>query len=281
MKPAPFAYAAPSSLAEALQLLAGPEEAKPLAGGQSLVPMLNFRLARPELLVDLNPLEAELGAIAVTSDGALRIGALARHVAVEHSANVAAGWPLLIDAISQVGHAAIRTRGTIGGSVAHADPNAELPVVLTALGARFELRSSSAERTITAAELFQGPLTTALNEDELLCAIEVPALPLGSGSAFCEYARTHGDFALAGAAVVITPDGDDACAITLLGAGGAPVRATDAEVALRAGASDARVAELSQKAVTGHAGDGGHQRALITAMTGRALARARTRMEAR
>ena len=280
MKPAPFAYAAPGSIAEALELLAGPQEAKPLAGGQSLVPMLNFRLARPELLVDLNPLEADLGGITVTPDGALRIGALARHATVERSAEVAAGWPMLIDAIRQVGHAAIRTRGTVGGSVAHADPNAEIPVVLTALQARFELRSSRAERTLTAADLFQGPLTTALDEDELLCAIEVPALPQGSGSAFCEYARTHGDFALAGAAVVIAPDEGDPCAIALLGAGGAPIRAAEAEAALRARAPDAQVAELAAAAVTGHAGDGGHQRALIRAMTGRALTGARARMGA-
>jgi CO/xanthine dehydrogenase FAD-binding subunit len=275
MKPAPFDYAGPSSLAEALALLAGNEEAKPLAGGQSLVPMLNFRLARPELLVDLNPLGEELAGIAVTGDGGLRIGALTRHAELERSDAVAAGWPLLIDAIGLVGHAAIRSRGTIGGSVAHADPNAELPVVLSALGARFHARSTRGERTLTADELFQGPLTTALEGDELLCAIEVPPLPPGAGSAFTEYARTHGDFAIAGAAVVLA--GGERTAITLLGAAGQPLRAPAAEAALRDGAPDQEVARRAGEPVTGPAGDGGHRRALITALVARALGRARER----
>ncbi|HET9104191.1 MAG TPA: FAD binding domain-containing protein [Solirubrobacteraceae bacterium] len=280
MKPAPFRYAAPRSLAEALALLAGPEEATALAGGQSLVPMLNFRLARPELVVDLNPLAAELGGITITPEGDLRLGALTRHVELERSVEIAAGWPLLIDAVALVGHAAIRTRGTVGGSVAHADPNAELPVALAALGARFQVRSAAGARTLSSAELADGPLTTTLAEGELLCAIEVPALPAGAGSAFCEYARTHGDFALAGAAVVIAPGAADACAVALLGAAGTPVRAAEAEAALAAGAPDAEVAALAAAAVTGHRDDGGHQRALIGAMTARALARARERMSA-
>ena len=162
---------------------------------------------------------------------------------------VAAGWPSLVDAIRLVGHAAIRSRGTVGGSVAHADPNAELPVVLTALGARFRLRSARGERTVGADELFQGPLTTALDEDELLCAIDVPPLPAGSGSAFVEYARTHGDFAIAGAAVVVAAG--PRSAIALLGAGGRPLRAASAEAALRDGASDEEVARRAGAEVTG------------------------------
>lgn len=275
MKPAPFDYAAPRSLDDALALLAGEREAKPLAGGQSLVPMLNFRLARPELLVDLNPLAGELGGIAVQADGTLRIGALTRHAELERSAPAAAGWPLLIDAITAVGHAAIRTRGTIGGSVAHADPNAELPVVFRALDAAFIARSARGERTIAAGDFFLGPLTTALAEDELLTAITVPRLEPGAGSAFCEYARTHGDFAIAGAAVVI---GGEQSAIALLGAGPVPVRAAEAEATLRAGADDAAVSAAVGGAVPGRRGDGGHQRALVTAMVRRALARARERV---
>jgi CO/xanthine dehydrogenase FAD-binding subunit len=275
MKPAPFRYAAPGSLREALELLGANEEAKPLAGGQSLVPMLNFRLARPELLVDLNPLAGELGGITVTGDGTLTVGALTRHAELERSDAVAAGWPSLVDAIGLVGHAAIRNRGTVGGSVAHADPNAELPVVLASLEARFRLRSVRGERTVSADQLFQGPLTTALDEDELLCAIDVPALPAGTGSAFVEYARTHGDFAIAGAAVVVAAG--QRSAIALLGAAGRPLRPESAEVALRDGASDAEVARRAGAEVTGPAGDGGHRRALITAMVSRALYRARER----
>jgi CO/xanthine dehydrogenase FAD-binding subunit len=275
MKPAPFRYAAPGSLREALELLASNEDAKPLAGGQSLVPMLNFRLARPELLVDLNPLASELGGIMISSDGTLTLGALTRHVELERSADVAAGWPLLVDAIRHVGHAAIRSRGTVGGSVAHADPNAELPVVLTALGARFRLCSTRGERVVGADQLFQGPLTTALEEDELLCAIDVPALPACSGSAFVEYARTHGDFAIAGAAVVVAPG--PGSAIALLGAAGQPLRAAAAEAALKDAASDEEVARRAGAEVTGRAADGGHRRALITAMVSRALYRARER----
>ncbi len=275
MKPAPFRYAAPGSLREALELLAGNEDAKPLAGGQSLVPMLNFRLARPELLVDLNPLAGELGGIMVSNDGTLTLSALTRHAELERSEAVAAGWPLLVDAIRLVGHAAIRSRGTVGGSVAHADPNAELPVVLTALGARFRLRSTRGERTVGADQLFQGPLTTALEEDELLCAIDVPALPGGSGSAFVEYARTHGDFAIAGAAVVVAAGPRPA--IALLGAAGQPLRAVAAEAALQDGASDEEVARRAGAEVTGPAADGGHRRALITVMVARALSRARER----
>jgi CO/xanthine dehydrogenase FAD-binding subunit len=275
MKPAPFRYAAPGSLREALELLAGNDDAKPLAGGQSLVPMLNFRLARPELLVDLNPLAGELGGITVSSDGTLTVGALTRHAELERSVAVAAGWPLLVDAIRLVGHAAIRSRGTVGGSVAHADPNAELPVVLTALQARFRLCSARGERTLGADQLFQGPLTTALDEDELLCAVDVPPLPPGSGSAFVEYARTHGDFAIAGAAVVVAAG--QRCAIALLGAAGQPVRPESAEAALRDGAPDAEVARRAGAEVIGPSGDGGHRGALITAMVARALFRARER----
>lgn len=275
MKPAPFRYTAPGSLREALELLATNEEAKPLAGGQSLVPMLNFRLARPELLVDLNRLGGELGGITVSGDGTLTVGALTRHAELERSDAVAAGWPLLVDAVRLVGHAAIRSRGTLGGSVAHADPNAELPVVLTALDARFRLRCAGGERTVGADQLFQGPLTTALQDDELLCAIDVPPLPAGSGSAFVEYSRTHGDFAIAGAAVVVAAG--QRCAIALLGAAGRPVRPRSAEVALRDGACDEEVARRAGAEVTGPPGDGGHRRALISAMVARALYRARER----
>ena len=160
MKPGPFRYAAPDSMPAALELLAA-EDARPLAGGQSLVPMLNFRLAWPDLLVDLNPL-AELSGIEVGGDGALRLGAMTRQATLQRSAAVAEGWPLLTEAVSHVGHAAIRSRGTVGGSVAHADPAAELPVALTALDARFRVRSGAGERVLSPTDFFEGALTTAL-----------------------------------------------------------------------------------------------------------------------
>ena len=201
MKPAPFDYAAPRSLEAALALLG--DESRPLAGGQSLVPMLNFRIAQPARLVDLNAI-GELDYLRC-ADGALRIGALTRQAALERSELVERRWPLLVEAVRLVGHPAIRSRGTVGGSVAHADPAAELPVALAALDARFHLRSVRGARSLPPSDFFLGPLTTALEPDELLVEIEVPALPEGARAAFVEQARTHGDFAIAGAAVVLAP----------------------------------------------------------------------------
>jgi CO/xanthine dehydrogenase FAD-binding subunit len=263
MKPAPFAYEAPRSLDHALGLLN--EDAKALAGGQSLIPLLNFRLARPALLVDLNQI-AELSYVRRAS-GTLRIGALTRQATIERSGLVARGWPLLSSAVRHVAHPAIRSRGTVGGSVAHADPTAELPVALTALDARFTLRSRGGTRTLSAEKLFLGPMTTALDADELLTEIEVPALPPGARSAFVEHARTHGDFALAGAAVVLAP-GEHA-AIALLGAGCGPSRAPAAERALLSGATPAEVGRLA-------AGDlkDRYRRALLGELVRRAVSEA-------
>jgi len=263
MKPAPFEYAAPRSLEEALGLLG--EEVTPLAGGQSLVPMLNFRLARPEKLVDLNGL-TELAYLR-EEDGGLRIGAMTRQAALERSELVAARWPLLADAVRHVGHPATRSRGTVGGSVAHSDPAGELPAALTALDARFHVRSPSASRELGAEEFFVGPLMTARAEDELLTEIEVPPPPDGAGSAFTEYAGTQGDWAIAGAAVVVAPDGG--AAIALLAAGPTPMRAREAETALANGATPARVAELAAQLVADD-----HRRALTTELVRRAIERA-------
>jgi CO/xanthine dehydrogenase FAD-binding subunit len=259
VKPAPFEYAAPRSLDEALGLLG--EEAKSLAGGQSLVPLMNFRLARPELIVDINGLP-ELAGIR-RDDGALLIGALTRQSALERSELVAAGWPLLTKAVRYVGHPQIRNRGTVGGSVAHADPAAELPVALAALDARFAAQSPRGRRTLTASELFLGPLTTALAPDELLVEIEVPPVPEGAGSAFVEHARTAGDFAIAGAAAVVA---EGHAAVALLGAASVPVRAPDAERALVDGAEPGEAAELAASSV-----DDGHRRALLTELVRRAI----------
>ena len=263
MKPAPFAYAAPETVSEALALL--DVDSRPLAGGQSLVPMLNFRLARPARLVDLER-AAGLDHVEVEGD-VLRIGAMARQAALEASPAVAARWPLLAQAVRLVGHPQIRARGTVGGSVAHADPKAELPVALAALGARFHLRSTTRARSLSAGELPRGPLMTALAPDELLVEIEVPAPPAGARSAFVEHARTHGDFAVAGAAVVHAPGH---AAIALLGAAMVPVRATRAEEALADGADAAEVAALAAEGV-----EDPYRRALLAALVGRAIEAAR------
>lgn len=185
MKPVPFEYFRPETLEEALALLAAHEDAKPLAGGQSLVPMLNFRLARPAVLVDLGEID-ELAGVRV-DDGALVVGAMTRQWDLEHSPDA---FPLLREALAYVGHTATRCRGTVGGSLAHADPTAELPVCALALGA--ELVTS--RRVIPAEEFFVSVFTTALEPDELLVEVRFPA-PAGP-TAFLEQAHRHGDFAV-------------------------------------------------------------------------------------
>ena len=261
MKPAPFGYAAASSVEEALALLAAPD-ARPLAGGQSLVPLLNFRLARPSLLVDLNPV-VELASCQATAD-ALRIGAMTRQAALLRSGEVAERWPLLTQALAHVGHTATRSRGTLGGSVAHADPRAELPVALAALGARFHVRGRGGDRALTAAEMFVGPYTTALREGELLVEVEVPSPPPGARMAFLEHARTHGDFALGGVAVVLAPGVH--AAIALLGAGPVPIRVPVAERALLDGSGPAHAAELATAEIADD-----YRRALLATLAERAL----------
>jgi carbon-monoxide dehydrogenase medium subunit len=200
MTPARFAYARPTTLEEALGLLArGGEEAAPLAGGQSLVPMMAMRVARPALLVDLNRV-AGLDAIALEGD-VLRIGAMARHAAVLAHPLVASVAPLLPRALEEVAHPAIRNRGTLGGSLALADPAAELPACMVALDAAIVLVSAAGERRVRAAEFFQGLYATARRSDELLLRVEIPGAP-GWTPWFAEVARRRGDYALAGLAVM-------------------------------------------------------------------------------
>jgi CO/xanthine dehydrogenase FAD-binding subunit len=260
VKPPPFEYRAPLSIEEALSLL-GPDRTI-LAGGQSLVPMLNLRLARPEVVVDINGL-TELDYIRA-DDGRLRIGAMTRQVALERSELVRERCELLYKAVRFVGHAQIRSRGTVGGSVAHADPAAELPVALTALDARFHLRSARGARVLAASELFLGALYTAREEDELLVEIEVPDQPEGARGGFAEHARTHGDFATAGAAAVVAPGGH--ARIALLGAGPVPARAEAAEQALAGGAGAREAAALAA-----HEVEDEHRRALCTELARRAI----------
>jgi carbon-monoxide dehydrogenase medium subunit len=234
VKPPPFEYVAPASVEEALgELARHGDEAKLLAGGQSLIPMLNMRLVAPRRLVDLNRIR-EL-AYVEPRDGGLAIGAMTRQRALERSALVAARVPLLAEAVRSVGHVQIRTRGTLGGSLAHADPAAELPAVAVCLDARLTVRGPAGERTVPAREFFRGLLTTALGPGEILVEAWFPALPAGTGAAWVELARRHGDYALAGVGATVTVrDGVVAEArLALCGAGDAPVRAVAAEALLR------------------------------------------------
>ncbi|MCI0434285.1 MAG: xanthine dehydrogenase family protein subunit M [Gemmatimonadetes bacterium] len=235
MKPAPFDYHAPDSVAEALGLLAQHgEDAKALAGGQSLVPVLNFRLARPAVLVDLNRI-ASLRGIEAMPDGGVRIGAMARQREAEQSEVVAVCAPLLTEALPHVAHVQIRNRGTIGGSLAHADPAAELPALALALEARLQLRRGDEERWLDASDFFTGLFSTALAPDELLVAVELPALPPRAGCAFEEVARRHGDYALMGIAAIVVLDANGVCTtarIACINAGPGPLRAATAERAL-------------------------------------------------
>lgn len=286
MKPAQFEYESPASIDETLDLLARHgDECKILAGGQSLVPLMNFRLARPARLIDINGV-GELAGIK-RQDGKLLIGAMTRHAHVERSNEVAEGWPLLHEAIGWVGHLQIRNRGTVGGSVAHADPAAELPAVFAALDAQFHVRSKRGQRTLWPEEFFVAEFTTALAPDELVTAVEVPAQDPATGTAFVEFARRHGDFALGGAAVALRLDRAGGCqsaSIALLSAGPAPVRATAAEQALLGAKPDqAAIKAAAQAAVSGlhptsdlH-GSSEYRLHLLRTMTERALTRAAQR----
>jgi carbon-monoxide dehydrogenase medium subunit len=231
VKPATFEYHAPTTVDEAVGLLsAHADECKPLAGGQSLVPMLALRLTRFEHLVDLNRVDELAG---VRHDGGIvTIGAMTRQRTVERDPEVASALPLVASAVPFIGHSQIRNRGTVGGSLAHADPASELPAVALALDAALELASSAGRRSVPAAEFFEGTWTTCMRDDELLVAARFPVWGGRSGFAFEEVARRSGDFALAGVAAAVDLGGDGAvrrCALGLLGMASTPVRATAAE----------------------------------------------------
>jgi aerobic carbon-monoxide dehydrogenase medium subunit len=235
MKPAPFEYHAPTTAAEAVALLAElGDEAKLLAGGQSLIPMLALRLAAFEHLVDLGRVD-ELRGIERTN-GSVRIGAGTTQAAIERSAEVASAVPLLARATPHIGHFQIRNRGTIGGSLAHADPAAEYPAVALALDAELEILSANGvRRTVPASGFFDGLWSTAVGDDELLAAVTFPVWTGRCGFAVHEFARRHGDFAIAGAAVAVELDGDNrvrTCGIGLLGLGSTPERGGAAEAAV-------------------------------------------------
>jgi carbon-monoxide dehydrogenase medium subunit len=284
MKPAPFTYCSPGTLDEALALLAEHGgEAKPLAGGQSLIPAMNFRLARPAVLVDLNGI-AELAYVRPQSGGVV-IGAMTRQRAVERNDTVRGAAPLLAETLPSIAHPQIRNRGTVGGSVAHADPAAELPAVMLALEARFRARGPAGERVIPVGEFFKGMLETALAPEELLVEIALPPLPPRSGTAFVEVARRHGDYALVGVAALVTLDSRGRCTvarIACLSVGDGPVLLVEAgktlagqrpsEELLRATADAAATRDVDPPSDI-HA-SAAYRRQLVAVLTRRALARA-------
>jgi len=231
LKPPPFLYESPDALDEVLSLLAEHgDEAKLLAGGQSLVPLLSFRLARPAVLVDLNAVGGLSGVSA--ADGHVTVGSMVRERAAGRSTTIADQIPLMASAIPLIGHEAIRTRGTIGGSIAHADPAAELPAVAVATRAQMVARSAGrGERTVPATEFFQGYFTTALAADELLTEVRFPEMGSGWGAHFEEAARREGDFAMVGvaAAIHLADATIDDARLVLIGVGDTPGRAEDAE----------------------------------------------------
>ena len=234
MKPAPFDYVRPASVAEAASALRDAHgEAKILAGGQSLIPLLNFRLASPAVLVDLNGV-GDLAYIR-SSDSVLAVGAMTRVRAVERDEDVRRRIPILAEALSWVGHVQIRNRGTVGGSIAHADPAAELPAVALALDGEVAVAGPSGERTLTVDELLLGFLTTSLDEDELITEVRFRVPGPSAAWGFREFAPRHGDFAFAGAAVVVTPDDQGRIAdsrVVVFGGPDRALRATEAEGAL-------------------------------------------------
>ena len=281
MKPAPFAYHRPQSVAEALGLLAELPDAKPLAGGQSLGPMLNMRLARAENLVDLNDL-AELDYVR-ERDGMIEIGALTRHHRLATAPEVARANPLLAAAAATIGHYAIRTRGTLGGSLAHADPAAQLPLLAVTLDAEIDILSAGGSRTVPAAAFFEGIMTVDLADGEIVGAARFPVLGR-AGWGFELFSRRRGDFAIVAVAATIDVAEDATVAafrLGIAGVDGVPIRLVDIE----AGAVGARVDEgwaHSIARAAAHAVDPGedgripaeYRRELVESLTARALASA-------
>jgi CO/xanthine dehydrogenase FAD-binding subunit len=250
VKPAKFNYHSPTSIDEALTILERYQgDARPLAGGQSLVPMMNFRLATPAAIVDLNRIPGLAGI--EEADGVVRIGAMARQRQIEFAPLLREKLPLLNEAMRWVGHLPTRTRGTIGGSIAHADPSAEIPMVLQALAGEVIARGPQGERRIGAPDLFTAPLTTSLMPDEILTEVRFPVMPTGAVYAIEEFARRKGDFAIAAIAVMLVRDGERCTTARLAtaGIGPIPVRLREAEAILEErGLGEAAIAAAAEKA---------------------------------
>jgi carbon-monoxide dehydrogenase medium subunit len=250
VKPAKFEYHAPASVDEALAMLGRYDgEARVLAGGQSLVPMMNFRLATPRAIIDLNRID---GLSYIEDDGeVVRIGSMTRQRRLEFDPRVAAKLPLLREALRWVGHLPTRSRGTIGGSIAHADPSAEIPMVLQTLEGEVVARGAQGERRIPAQQLFQAALTTSLAPLEIITEVRLPAMPAQAVCAVEEFARRKGDFAIAAVAVMLMRDGDRCIKARLATAGVSPasIRLRDAEAVLeQKGLGEDAIAEAADKA---------------------------------
>lgn len=281
MKPAPFDYVRASTVDEAVAALAASNgEAKVLAGGQSLVPMLNFRIVDTPIFVDINGIQ-DLDRIEETTDGGLRIGALARHFALETSDLVKDRFPVLQEAMKHVAHLAIRNRGTIGGSLSHADPAAELPTMAVLLDAKIITARASGGREIAAADFFVAPLTTTLEPDEIIVAVELPGLAPGTGWGFEEFAQRRGDFAVAGVSAIVSMDGKSVTEsrIALMGLHDTPVRAHAAEAALLDDGIDAAAAaaRLDAEPMNDLHGSADYRRHLAEVLTRRVLTAAMER----
>jgi CO/xanthine dehydrogenase FAD-binding subunit len=291
VKPPRFDYVTPDSVDEVVRMLGdAPEDSSLLAGGQSLMPLLNMRMAQPRVIVDLNR-TAGLDAIERTPGGRVRVGSMVRQRRLETDPGLRDQLPLLTEAARHIAHVPIRMRGTVGGSLAHADPAAELPAAVCALEGRLLVRGSQAERTIRAGEFFLGPLTSALEPGELLVAVEIDAPPQGTGWAFHEVARTHGAFALAGAAALLhvgASGGIDLIRLALLGVGSVPyVPDWLGEVAVGESPEESlfrRIGERVTEEVTPfddvHA-SADYRRRVAGALTARALAEAARRSNGR
>jgi carbon-monoxide dehydrogenase medium subunit len=283
MKPPAFEYSCPTTLAEAIAILAeGDGDAKIISGGQSLMPLLAFRVASPKRLVDLRKLPG-LDRITIGADG-VRLGARVRWRDIEKDARLRSAHPLLVEAISHVAHYQVRNRGTVGGSVAHADPAAEMPGIAVACDAEIAVAGKAGTRVIAADDFFIGALTTALTPDEVITEIRLPAWPAGRRWGFQEFARRRGDFAMAAAAVFYDIDAQGRATnahVGVIGVGERPTRLADAEAVLNGAKVDAEVIAAAARATSAavdppediHA-SAAYRRALVGTMVERALARA-------
>jgi carbon-monoxide dehydrogenase medium subunit len=279
MKLPPFEYACPATLKEAVALLASHDgEAKPLAGGQSLMPMMAFRVAQPSLLVDLRKLP-DLNKIAIDKDG-VRLGAMVRWRDIQDDKRLAKAHPLLQAAIAHVAHYQIRNRGTVGGSVCHADPAAEMPGIAVTCDAEMTVMGKDGQRLIKAADFFLGALTTALKPDEILVEVKLPAWPASRRFGFQEFARRRGDFAMAGVAAFYDPDGGKAANahVGVIGVGDRPRRLGKAETTINGNKIDeatiagaAKVASAEVEAQDDIHASAAYRRALTGTLLERAL----------
>ncbi len=287
MKPPPFTYHDPATLAEALALLAEKDNARLLAGGQSLMPMLNMRFVLPDDIIDINRIGALSGIVA--NDGAIRVGAMTRQRDIEFSDTVARHCPLMKEAILQVGHRQTRNRGTMGGSMAHLDPSAELPTVAMASDATVHIESTRGARDIAMADFPAGYMTPAIEPDEMVTGVTFPNWSANHGYAFVEFARRHGDFAITSAAALVELDGGGKISrvtLTVSGVGPSPLRCGEAEAMLTGAAPSESL--LREAAETCRAIDAladihattEYRQHLATVMSRRALEKAIARAEA-